>query len=76
MWGRGGIHTGVHVEPLLTRCWGSIIAVAKTLHRDAEIDHTDVLDALGLDEATAPMGLSSIRSGAPPGSFTITPPAA
>jgi hypothetical protein len=53
-----------------------VIAAAKVLHKEGEITHQDVLDALHLTEATAPMGLAVIRSGCAPGTFTITRPAA
>jgi hypothetical protein len=53
-----------------------VITATRQLHNQGEINHHDVLDALGLTEATAPMGLSLIRSGCAPGSFTITRPAA
>jgi hypothetical protein len=72
----GGTVAGAGVVPLLQRCWSSVIAAAKVLHKEGEITRHDVLDALHLTEATAPMGLAVIRSGCAPGTFIITRPAA
>ncbi|GJO43298.1 hypothetical protein NJB1604_18690 [Mycobacterium marinum] len=66
----------VRVVPILQRCFPAIARLAGRLYTNSSITHTDVLDALGLTEATAPMGLAAIRSGCAPGSFTITLPAA
>ncbi len=68
----GGTAAGVGITPLLTRCWPAICAVAAQVLRDGQIWHADVLAALGLTAATAPMGLSMIRSGSVPGSVTVT----
>jgi hypothetical protein len=58
---------------LMERCWPAVVTLARRLHRDGEARHEHVLDALGLDGGTAHMGLSMIRSGSVPGSFTVTP---
>lgn len=73
---RGGITAGTHVVPLIERCWDSVIAAGKVLHREGEIAHHDVCAALGLstDTETRAVELSAIRSGSPPGSFTVTRP--
>ena len=72
----GGSAAGAGVIPVLARCWPSVAALAAQLWRETIIRHSDVLAALGLTEATAGMGISMIRSGCAPGSFTITRPAA
>lgn len=71
----GGTVAGAGVVPLLQRCWSALLSAATQLHKHGEIDHHDVLDALQLTEATAPMGVSLIRSGGTPGTFTVTPAA-
>jgi hypothetical protein len=64
------------LDPLLERCWGAIASVARRLWTSGEAHHEHVLSALGLTRDTAATGLSQIRAGSPPGSFTVTPPAA
>ena len=70
----GGTAFGVGITALLERCWDPIRSLARQLHRVGEINHDDVLSALHLTAQTAPMGLSMIRSGCAPGTFTITRP--
>jgi hypothetical protein len=68
--------TGVRnrVEPLMERCWPSIVKVAQKLLRDNEVRHDDVCRALGLSDAGGPgsFELALIRSGQAPGTFTVT----
>ena len=72
----GGTSAGAEVRPLLERCWGAVAKVAGHLWQDGEIFPGDVHAALGLshDPATRAVELSMIRSGAAPGSFTVTMP--
>ncbi len=68
----GGTAAGVGITPLVRRCWPAICELAAKLWRDSQASQDDVLGALGLTAATAPMGLSLIRSGSAPGTFTVT----
>jgi hypothetical protein len=49
--------------------------MARQLHREGEIDHADVLAALGLTAQTAAYGLALIRAGSVSGQFRMTIPA-
>lgn len=42
------------------------------MFQKVEIDHLDVLAALGLDRDTSAFGLASIKAGSAPGSFSIS----
>ncbi|MFL0159527.1 hypothetical protein [Mycobacteroides chelonae] len=53
-------------EHLIRRCWPSVLALAASLYQRGEVDHDDVLKALGLTRANAAMGLAMIRSGEAP----------
>lgn len=73
----GGLHEGADVQPIIERCWSSVLTLARQLHRVGQVHHEDALAALGVD-TTRPVGsqLSSIRSGGqivPP--FTTRTPA-
>jgi len=57
---------------LLERCWPSVLSLAARMFQKVEIDHLDVLAALGLDRDSSAFGLASIRSGSAPGSFSIS----
>ncbi|MEC4858335.1 hypothetical protein R2325_23130 [Mycobacteroides chelonae] len=59
-------------DRLLARCWPSVLGLAARMFQKVEIDHLDVLAALGLDRDTSAFGLASIRSGSAPGSFRIS----
>ncbi len=74
---RGGITAGAPVVPLIKRCWDSVIAAGKVLHREGEIAHHDVCAALGLstDPEIRAVELSLIRSGGTPGTFRVSRPA-
>jgi hypothetical protein len=74
---RGGVTAGAHVVPLIERCWDSVIAAGKVLHREGAIAHHDVCAALGLstDPETRAVELSAIRSGSPPGTLRVSRPA-
>ena len=63
--------------PLLETCLPSIAEVATKLHRRGSVTEVDVLAALRLsaDPATRTLELSMIRSGAAPGSFSVSRPA-
>lgn len=73
----GGPDAGESVIPLLERCWPSVAELAVKLHRTGRITEADVLGALSLsaDPATRTLELSMIRSGAEPGSFSVSRPA-
>ena len=73
----GGPDAGESVVPLLETCWPSVAEVAAKLHRRGKVTEADVLAALSLsaDPATRSLELSMIRSGAAPGSFSVSRPA-
>ena len=73
----GGPDAGESVVPLLETCLPSIAEVATKLHRRGSVTEVDVLAALRLsaDPATRTLELSMIRSGAAPGSFSVSRPA-
>ncbi len=73
----GGPDAGESVVPLLETCWPSVAEVATKLHRRGSVTEADVLAALSLsaDPATRMLELSMIRSGAAPGSFSVSRPA-
>lgn len=73
----GGPDAGEAVVPLLERCWPSIAELAERLHKHGSVSQTDVLAALRLsaDPATRTLEVSMIRSGAEPGTFSVTRPA-
>ncbi|MCH9728733.1 MAG: hypothetical protein K0U84_03450 [Actinomycetia bacterium] len=60
---------------LVERCWPSVVTVAQQLYRTGEVFHADVCAALGIPATGNSLHLSLIRSGAAPGSFTVTPAA-
>ena len=64
----GGPHTGLHVVPLLERCWPAVKTLTSTLYFKGTASHTDVCAALGLppgdDGGPGSLGLALIRSGA------------
>jgi hypothetical protein len=62
------------VEPLLERCWPSVIALAQKLLRDGEARNEDVCAALQIPAKDNEHHLSLIRSGCAPGSFAVTRP--
>lgn len=72
----GGSHSGDAVVPLLELCWPSVAELAARLHEHGKVSHSDVLAALRLsaDPATRALEVSMIRSGAAPGSFTVSRP--
>lgn len=72
----GGPDAGESIVPLLDRVWPSVAEVAAKLHRHGKVSHSDVLAALNLssDAATRTLELSMIRSGAAPGSFSVSRP--
>ncbi len=72
----GGPDAGEAVVPLLERVWPSVAEVAAKLHRHGKVTEADVLAALSLsaDPATRTLELSMIRSGAEPGSFSVSRP--
>lgn len=59
--------------PLLERCLPAVKSVAKTLFVEGEAAHADVCAALGLSDDGGPgsFELAAIRSGSPPGGFTV-----
>lgn len=65
------------VLPLVLRCWEPICKLAVRLDRGDSIEQKDVLAALSIPAKSSPGVVaryaSSIRSGAVPGTFTITP---
>ena len=65
------------VELMLENCWGAVHAIAAKLLRDGSVTEADVLGALKLsaDPATRTLECSMIRSGAAPGTFSVTRPA-
>lgn len=69
--GGGLCDVGHEIPTLLERAWPAVLEVMAKLWKHGEVHHTDVLDALNLTEANAPMGLPLIRSGAAPGSFRL-----
>jgi len=73
----GGPDAGEAVVPLLEQCWTAVAEVAAKLHRRGSVTEADVLAALSLsaDPATRSLELSMIRSGAAPGSFSVSRPA-
>ena len=72
----GGPDAGESVVPLLETCWPSVAELAAKLHRHGKVSHSDVLAALRLsdDAGTRSIELSMIRSGAAPGSFSVSRP--
>ena len=72
----GGESAGDAITPLLERCWPSVAEVAAKLHQTGQVSHADVLAALRLsaDDQTRALEVSMIRSGAAPGSFTVSRP--
>ena len=72
----GGPDAGEAVIPLMERCWPSVAELAAKLHRHGKVSHSDVLAALRLsdDAGTRSIELSMIRSGATPGSFSVSRP--
>ncbi|SIL05597.1 hypothetical protein [Mycobacteroides abscessus] len=70
----GGVTRVDHAaeDKLLERCWPSVLSLAARMFQKVEIDHLDVLAALGLDRDSSAFGLASIRSGSAPGSFSIS----
>ncbi|MBF9319826.1 hypothetical protein [Mycobacteroides chelonae] len=59
-------------DRLLARCWPSVLSLAARMFQKVEINHLDVLAALGLDRDTSAFGLASIKAGSTPGSFSIS----
>ncbi|GAA2552088.1 M50 family metallopeptidase [Mycolicibacterium diernhoferi] len=63
----GGPHQGVHIVPLLERCWPSVKALAKGLYFTGTASHAEVCSALGLspgdDGGPSSVALALIRSG-------------
>jgi len=72
----GGESAGEAIVPLLERCWPSVATLAAKLHEHGQVSHSDVLAALRLsdDPGTRAVETSMIRSGAEPGSFTVSRP--
>ena len=70
----GGESAGDAITPLLERCWPSVAELAVRLHQHGKVSHADVLAALRLsaDDQTRALVVSMIRSGAEPGSFTVS----
>jgi hypothetical protein len=68
----GGIAAGAGVEPLLARCWSSVVTVAKQLYHATDARHDDVCAALCIPATDNAHELSLIRSGCAPGTFTVT----
>ena len=70
----GGTAAAAHVVPLIERCWGAVITVARQLNRTGDARHADVCEALGLTDGGGPgsIELAMIRSGCAPGTFTVT----
>ncbi|GAS95751.1 uncharacterized protein RMCC_2717 [Mycolicibacterium canariasense] len=56
---------GRDVVGLIDRCWPAVVAVARKLARDGEVQHKHVVAALGLsaDESRHPFELAAIRAG-------------
>lgn len=73
----GGPDAGESVVPFLETCWAAVTTLATKLHGTGKITEADVLGALKLsaDPATRTLECSMIRSGAPPGSFSVSRPA-
>ena len=73
----GGPDAGESVIPLMERVWPSVAELAAKLHRTGKVSHSDVLAALRLSEdaGVRTIELSMIRSGAAPGSFSVSRPA-
>jgi hypothetical protein len=65
------------VELMLENCWPAVHAIAAKLLRTASVTEADVLAALKLsaDPATRVLETSMIRSGAAPGTFSVSRPA-
>ncbi len=68
----GGITSSAHVAPLLERCWGAVITVARQLNRTGDVRHDDICATLGIPATDNGYELSLIRSSSTPGSFTVT----
>jgi hypothetical protein len=61
-----------HVQPVLERCWASVLKLADKLVEAGEVNYDAVCKALGIPVADNGYERALILSGSVPGSFSVT----